>query len=116
MEELLKNRWSVHGVITTELPVPDVCTIREAVMISQSQFAKLINYPGFNPVEFDGIRIQSTQSNCSRGQPHLGGDDVPGHRYKLVTAALDQAELDQARHVGMDVLVVTLQAARQFID
>jgi putative transcriptional regulator len=32
----------VRGVRTTELPVPDVRTIREAAHISQSQFAKLI--------------------------------------------------------------------------
>jgi len=33
---------SVRGVRTTELPAPDVRTIREAAHISQSQFAKLI--------------------------------------------------------------------------
>ena len=33
---------SVRGVKTTELPAPDVHTIREAAQISQSQFAKLI--------------------------------------------------------------------------
>jgi putative transcriptional regulator len=33
---------SVRGVRTTELPTPDVRTIREAAKISQSQFAKLI--------------------------------------------------------------------------
>ena len=33
---------SVRGVRTTELPAPDVRTIREAARISQSQFAKLI--------------------------------------------------------------------------
>ncbi len=32
----------VRGVKTTELPAPDVRTIREAAKISQSQFAKLI--------------------------------------------------------------------------
>ena len=32
----------VRGVKTTELPEPDVRTIREAAKISQSQFAKLI--------------------------------------------------------------------------
>jgi putative transcriptional regulator len=32
----------VRGVRTTELPAPDVRTIREAAQISQSQFAKLI--------------------------------------------------------------------------
>ena len=32
----------VRGAKTTELPVPDVRTIREAAHISQSQFAKLI--------------------------------------------------------------------------
>lgn len=32
----------VRGVRTTELPAPDVRTIREAAKISQSQFAKLI--------------------------------------------------------------------------
>lgn len=32
----------VSGVRTTELPVQDVRTIREAAQISQSQFAKLI--------------------------------------------------------------------------
>ena len=32
----------VRGSKTTELPVPDVRTIREAAHISQSQFAKLI--------------------------------------------------------------------------
>ncbi len=33
---------SVRGVSVTELPAPDVRTIREAAKISQSQFAKLI--------------------------------------------------------------------------
>ncbi len=33
---------SVRGARTTELPAPDVRTIREAAKISQSQFAKLI--------------------------------------------------------------------------
>jgi len=33
---------SVRGARTTELPEPDVRTIREAARISQSQFAKLI--------------------------------------------------------------------------
>ncbi len=33
---------SVRGVRTTELPPPSVRTIREAVQISQSQFAKFI--------------------------------------------------------------------------
>ena len=33
---------SVRGARTTELPEPDVRTIREAAHISQSQFAKLI--------------------------------------------------------------------------
>lgn len=33
---------SVRGVRVTELPVPDVRTIREAAKISQSQFARLI--------------------------------------------------------------------------
>ncbi len=33
---------SVRGARTTELPAPDVRTIREAARISQSQFAKLI--------------------------------------------------------------------------
>ena len=33
---------NVRGVRTTELPAPDVRTIREAAQISQSQFAKLI--------------------------------------------------------------------------
>ena len=33
---------SVRSVRTTELPVPDVRTIRAAAKISQSQFAKLI--------------------------------------------------------------------------
>lgn len=33
---------SVRGVRMTELPTPDVRTIREAAKISQSQFAKLI--------------------------------------------------------------------------
>ena len=33
---------SVRGARTTELPAPDVRTIREAAQISQSQFAKLI--------------------------------------------------------------------------
>ncbi len=33
---------AVRGSKTTELPVPDVRTIREAAHISQSQFAKLI--------------------------------------------------------------------------
>ena len=33
---------SVSGARTTELPAPDVRTIREAARISQSQFAKLI--------------------------------------------------------------------------
>ena len=32
----------VRGARTTELPAPDVRTIREAARISQSQFAKLI--------------------------------------------------------------------------
>ena len=32
----------MRGVRTTELPAPDVRTIREAARISQSQFAKLI--------------------------------------------------------------------------
>jgi DNA-binding transcriptional regulator YiaG len=40
---------SVRGVRITELPVPDVRTIREAAQISQSHFAKLIGVkaPGF---------------------------------------------------------------------
>ena len=33
---------SVRGAKTSELPAPDVRTIREAANISQSQFAKLI--------------------------------------------------------------------------
>ena len=33
---------TVRGARTTELPAPDVRTIREAAQISQSQFAKLI--------------------------------------------------------------------------
>ena len=33
---------SVRGSRTTELPSPDVRTIREAAQVSQSQFAKLI--------------------------------------------------------------------------
>ena len=33
---------SVRGAKTSELPTPDVRTIREAANISQSQFAKLI--------------------------------------------------------------------------
>jgi len=33
---------NVRGVRTTDLPSPDVRTIREAARISQSQFAKLI--------------------------------------------------------------------------
>ncbi len=33
---------TVRGVITTEIPAPDVRAIREAAKISQSQFAKLI--------------------------------------------------------------------------
>lgn len=33
---------SVRGVRITEMPAPDVRTIREAAKISQSQFAKLI--------------------------------------------------------------------------
>ena len=33
---------SVSGARTTELPAPDVRSIREAAQISQSQFAKLI--------------------------------------------------------------------------
>ena len=33
---------SVRAARTTELPAPDVRTIREAARISQSQFAKLI--------------------------------------------------------------------------
>ena len=33
---------TVRGAKTTELPAPDVRTIREAAHISQSQFAKLI--------------------------------------------------------------------------
>ena len=33
---------NVRGVRTTELPAPDVRTIREAAQISQSQFAKLL--------------------------------------------------------------------------
>ena len=35
-------RKRVRGAKTTELPAPDVRTIREAAKISQSQFAKLI--------------------------------------------------------------------------
>ena len=33
---------TVRGAVTTEVPAPDVRTIREAAKISQSQFAKLI--------------------------------------------------------------------------
>jgi len=36
---------SVRGARTTELPAPDVRTIRGAARISQSQFAKLIGAP-----------------------------------------------------------------------
>ena len=33
---------TVRGAVVTELPTPDVRSIREAAQISQSQFAKLI--------------------------------------------------------------------------
>ena len=33
---------TVRGAVALELPVPDVCVIREAARVSQSQFAKLI--------------------------------------------------------------------------
>ena len=36
----------------------------------------------------------------SGGQLHLGGDDVPHHLYALIIPALDQAEIDQLRHVS----------------
>ena len=42
-----------RGARTTELPAPDVRTIREAAQISQSQFAKLI-----------GVNLRSS---CRRG-------------------------------------------------
>ncbi len=50
---------SVRGARTTDLPVPDVRTIREAAQISQSQFAKLI-----------GVKLRTLQNwEQQRTQP-----------------------------------------------
>lgn len=49
---------SVRGARTTELPAPDVRTIREAAKISQSQFAKLI---GVNVRTLQNWEQQRTQ-------------------------------------------------------
>lgn len=59
---------SVRGARTTELPAPDVRTIREAAKISQSQFAKLI---GVNLRTLQNWEQQRTQppgppEHCSR--------------------------------------------------
>ncbi len=48
----------VRGARATELPVPDVRTIREAAHISQSQFAKLI---GVNLCTLQNWEQQRTQ-------------------------------------------------------
>lgn len=48
----------VRGAKTTELPAPDVRTIREVARISQSQFAKLI---GVNLLTLQNWEQQRTQ-------------------------------------------------------
>lgn len=59
---------SVRGAKTTELPEPDVRTIREAAQISQSQFAKLIGVNLRTLQNWEQHRTQPTGPavHCSR--------------------------------------------------
>ncbi len=52
---------SVRGARTTELPAPDVRTIREAAKISQSQFAKL-----------KGVNLRTLQNWEQQRTQHTG--------------------------------------------
>ena len=66
---------SVRGARTTELPTPDVRTIREAARISQSQFAKLIGVNLRTLQNWEQQRTQPTgqgaaQDRCFKPEGH----------------------------------------------